>query len=577
MSAPDVSPVVRELPWQSPETAFWSLCDEPGIAWLDSATGDDDPRSLYSTIGIRPFRVIEAYGRTVTVDGQWTVLDPFAAMAELLASFRLPPMCGPTPFSGGLIGLLGYELGGWLERVPASHPTCPQLPDLRVGLFDTVVSFDHRARRCWIISSGFLEAHPDARRERAESRADEFQAPLVAQPPPASPPLPALTFVPDLSPDAYRATFRRLLDYIRSGDVFQANLTMRVSPARPGSCPPDPAIYLRLRAEAPSPFAAFLRIGVASVASVSPERFLRLDPSGRVETRPIKGTRRCDPDPEVDATLRRELAGSAKDGAENLMIVDVLRNDLGRIAEIGSVRVPVLRQVETFSAVHHLVSVIEAQLRPGLGAIDLLRATFPGGSVTGAPKIRAMEVIDELEASRREPYCGAVAIGFDGIMDSSIVIRTLVLTPDTITAQAGGGIVADSEADEEHRELWLKVAPLLRIFQGDEPLIWQDGSFRSIADARIAPDDRGFNLADGVFETVRLEGGRARHVGRHLRRLRVAALFLRIPLRRDDDTLADVVATFAQDQTSRIGAARLTLTRGPAPRGVLPTGTPRRP
>ena len=470
MSAPDVRPVVRELPWQSPETAFRSLCDEPGIAWLDSATGHDDPRSLYSTIGIRPFRVIEAHGRTVTVDGQSTVLDPFAAMAELLASFRLPPMCGPTPFSGGLIGLLGYELGGWLERVPASHPTCPQLPDLRAGLFDTVVSFDHRARRCWIISSGFPEAYSDARRARAESRADELQALLVAQPPPASPPLPALTFVPDLSPDAYRATFRRLLDYIRSGDVFQANLTMRVSAARPASCPPDPAIYLRLRAEAPAPFAAFLRIGAASVASVSPELFLCLDPSGRVETRPIKGTRRRDPDPAVDATLRRELAGSAKDGAENLMIVDVLRNDLGRIAEIGSVRVPVLRQVETFSTVHHLVSVVEAQLRPGLGAIDLLRATFPGGSVTGAPKIRAMEVIDELEASRRGPYCGAVvAIGFDGTMDSSIVIRTLVLTPDTITAQAGGGIVADSEADEEHRELWLKVAPLLRIFQGDEP------------------------------------------------------------------------------------------------------------
>ncbi len=460
--------VVRELGWRQPEAAFQRLRSEPGLAWLDSAVASGDPRSRFSTLAVRPFRTIEARGRTVTIDGVAVPSDPFEALDRELARWRLPPALGPVPFRGGAIGLLGYELGTWLEALPRRHAPQPGVPDLHVALFDVVLGFDHLARRCWVLSSGFPEASGRARERRAEHRADELAALLDRPPPPPDPTLPRLDWRPELTRAEHRARVRHVLELIRAGDIFQANVTMRVAAARPHGLQ-DAAIHLGLRRAAPAPFAAFLRIGEAALASVSPERFLRLDTAGRVETRPIKGTRPRDPDPVLDAALRDELAASAKDAAENLMIVDLLRHDLGRVAELGSVRVPVLRAVETFSTVHHLVSVVEARLRPGLGAVDLLRAAFPGGSVTGAPKIRAMEIIDEVEASARGPYCGAVvAIGFDGAMDSSIVIRTLVIGPDTITAAAGGGIVAESEPEAEHEELWVKLAPLLRIFGAED-------------------------------------------------------------------------------------------------------------
>ncbi|MCW2239241.1 anthranilate/para-aminobenzoate synthase component I [Azospirillum canadense] len=260
-----------------------------------------------------------------------------------------------------------------------------------------------------------------------------------------------------------RRRVTRALDYIRAGDIYQANITQRFLADRPAGLD-DYALFERLRALSPAPFAAFLNCGPRlRIASASPERFIRLSASGAIETRPIKGTRPRYADPALDAAAAAELVGSVKDRAENLMITDLLRNDLGRVAALGSVRVPVLYGLESFASVHHLVSVVTAQLRPGLGPVDLLRAACPGGSITGAPKIRAMEIIDELEPARRGAYCGSVAwIGFDGAMDSSIVIRSLSLTPDAVVAQAGGGIVADSDPAAEHEEMLVKVRPLLR-------------------------------------------------------------------------------------------------------------------
>lgn len=275
-------------------------------------------------------------------------------------------------------------------------------------------------------------------------------------------------FKPDQPRAKVEASIARVIEYIHAGDIFQANLTQQMRAPVPDGLP-DLALYARLRALSPSPFAAFLRCGAdMSVLSASPERFLSLAPDGRVETRPIKGTRPRGADPAEDAALAAELLASPKDRAENLMIVDLLRNDLSRVSQVGSVKVPVLCGLETFASVHHLVSVVESRLKAGLGPVDLLKACFPGGSITGAPKIRAMEIIHELEPTPRGVYCGSVAwIGFDGAMDSSIVIRTITRKGDTLLAQAGGGIVADSDPAAEYEESLVKLSPLLRALSGD--------------------------------------------------------------------------------------------------------------
>ncbi len=454
----------RELPWRAPADIFASLANEPDLVWLDSAA-ENDPRSRTSTIAVRPYQRLEARGRQSILDGTHVEGHPFDRLAELIARDARPPGSPPHPFTGGALGLLGYGLAPLLERLPDRHPNPDDLPDLSFGFFDIVLSFDHQSRRLRAYSSG-LPLAGEAARERAAARLAEIVT--LLDNPIHHPALVNVTldWRPERDAAAHQTGVRRVLDFIRAGDIFQANLTMRVEAARPPDGPDDAAIYLRLRRESPAPFAAFLRLGGLTLASASPERFLRLDPDGHIETRPIKGTRPRDPEPARDAAQRDDLAASSKDRAENLMIVDLLRHDLGRVAVMGSVRVPQLCAVETFASVHHLVSVVEAKLRPGLGPVDLLRAAFPGGSVTGAPKIRAIEIIDEIETSRRGPYCGAIAaIGFDGSLDSSIVIRTLTLTPTSIIAQAGGGIVADSDPAGEHDELLLKLRPLQRTFE----------------------------------------------------------------------------------------------------------------
>jgi para-aminobenzoate synthetase component 1 len=265
------------------------------------------------------------------------------------------------------------------------------------------------------------------------------------------------------------ARVRRTLDFIRAGDIYQANITAPFVAELPEAVRPAD-VFVALQAANAAPFSAYIACGGdAAVASVSPERFLRLDARGAIEARPIKGTRPRGATAAQDAAQAAELSASDKDRAENLMIVDLLRNDLSRVALPGSVRVPVLCGLESFASVHHLVSVVEAILRPGLGAIDLLRAALPGGSITGAPKIRAMQIIAELEQQARGPYCGSAAwIGFDGAMDSSILIRTLTVTGDRVVAQAGGGIVDDSDPAAEWDELIVKIVPMLRAL-GDMP------------------------------------------------------------------------------------------------------------
>ena len=261
---------------------------------------------------------------------------------------------------------------------------------------------------------------------------------------------------------AYAQAFQRIQHYIQEGDCYQVNLAMRFSAA----CRGNPWVaYQHLRTFNPAPYSAYLNFPQVQVLSSSPERFLKVT-AGKVETKPIKGTRPRVQDAVGDATQVLELSESVKDRAENLMIVDLLRNDIGKNCEPGSVHVPRLFEIETYATVHHMVSTVRGQLLVGHGALDLLRGCFPGGSITGAPKIRAMEIIEELEPTRRGVYCGAIGyIGFDGNMDSNIAIRTLVHAGHTIRFCAGGGIVADSDAELEYQECLHKAAALLHLLE----------------------------------------------------------------------------------------------------------------
>ncbi|MDX2224550.1 MAG: aminodeoxychorismate synthase component I [Rhodospirillaceae bacterium] len=437
------APAVLDIADRDPLTAFAPLAAEPFAVLLDGAA--PGPQGRWAFVAADP-------RRTLTVR-RGADAPPLAGVRDLLGP-RRAPWPGPGPFAGGAIGFLGYELGGAFERLPPPRPAWFPA-ETAFGLYDTFAVFDLIARRAWVV-----DATGDADAARC------FAARL------GSGAQPARHFAPVRwsamsGPADYRAKIGRIVDDIRAGDIFQANLTQQWRADWPAGLAPFDA-YRALRAAAPGPFAAFMALpDNAAILTVSPERFLTVDAGGVVETRPIKGTRPRGRDAAEDAALARDLLASAKDRAENLMIVDLLRNDLSRVCAAGSVTVPQLCGLETFAAVHHLVSVVTGRLRPGRDALDLLAACFPGGSVTGAPKIRAMEIIAELEPVARGPYCGALAwLGYDGAMDSAILIRTLIKSGALAVAQAGGGIVADSIAADEYQEVLTKARPLLAALGG---------------------------------------------------------------------------------------------------------------
>ena len=447
---------VLPIPAGDPARLYAAVAGRPGAFLLDGAAADAG-RGRWSYIGCDPFAWIEAAGDRVAVDGRPAGTDAFAALEAALRPHARAALPGLPPFQGGAVGFLGYELGHRLERLPAPRVRGMALPDMAVGLYDRVAAFDRETGGAWVVCSG----------ADAAARAQGLAALLAAAPEPPADDARPLVAPPgwraELPRARHEAAVARIIEYIRAGDIYQANMTQRfLARLAPGVRPLD--LYRRLRPRTAAPFSALLELGGGhAVVSGSPERFLRLEADGRIETRPIKGTRPRGATPAEDAALAAELQASEKDRAENLMIVDLLRNDLSRVAVVGSVRVPVLCGLESYRTVHHLTSVVEARLKPGLGPVDLLRASFPGGSITGAPKIRAMEIIHELEPARRGPYCGSVLwIGWDGAMDSSIVIRTLAVADGQVAAQAGGGIVADSDPEAEYEETLHKAAGLLR-------------------------------------------------------------------------------------------------------------------
>jgi para-aminobenzoate synthetase component 1 len=456
-----VTPLVREIDYADPVVLFAPFAEDRYASLLESAlTGG--PRDRYSFIAVEPFRVLSSKDGVITIDGERSLGNPFDALRRELSAHSLQPVPELPPLQGGVVGYFGYELVRHLERVPLARADDMQFPDLAVGFHDVLIAIDHGDRRAWLLSSGLPATHPTARWQRAMERLDAISERLAAANRVTPPSVGAepCAVLSNFSQSEYEAVVQRVVDYILAGDIFQANLSQRFTAPLPrGTNAFD--LYRRLRDLNPAPFAALLKFEDVEIVSASPERFLSLR-DNRVETCPIKGTRPRGGTIEEDRALADELLASEKDRAENVMIVDLLRNDLSRVCRDRSVRVPKLCELESFATVHHLVSTIVGELQPGLTAVDLLAACFPGGSITGAPKIRAMEIIAELEPTRRGPYCGSIGyIGFDGSMDTSIVIRTYAMRNGRVTFQAGGGIVADSTPADEYAETLAKARALI--------------------------------------------------------------------------------------------------------------------
>jgi para-aminobenzoate synthetase component 1 len=458
-------PLVHELDPPDVIAALSAMAGWQDVVLLESALLRDG-LGRYSFLTADPYRTVEL---AAPRNGD----APFAEVRRLLSESRSARIEGLPPFQGGAVGLLTYELGRCFERLPRAEYDEFQLPVMVIGIYDWVLAWDHVQGRAWIVSHGGGES-ASGRGQRAERRlaavldvlrveeevAARLQQVSQVRLSARAYPIPGVADVlSNFSREAYLAAVERVIEYIRAGDIFQANLSQRLT--APALCPPL-ELYGRLRRRNPAPFAGYFAHEDWAVLSASPERFLRLE-NGVVETRPIKGTRQRRPVPEADLFSRDELRESEKEQAENIMIVDLLRNDLSKVCRAGSIEVSQLCAVETYETVQHLVSEVRGELARGRDFWDLLQATFPGGSITGAPKVRAMEIITELEQVARGPYCGSLFwCGFDGAADSNILIRTFLQKGGWVHFPVGGGIVAASDPEAEYAETLHKAEGMLR-------------------------------------------------------------------------------------------------------------------
>ena len=455
--------LLEEITLPSPPHEFFADVQQRDHAFLLDSGLSSGGLGAFSFIGFDPFLVFKAKNGLVTLtqNGR-TETHPGYALAELQALLKRhhhpSPICHlisdklglgarppVLPFTGGAVGFFSYELCSQLEKITRTRPDdLPEIPDCEIAFYDAVIAHEHATARTWLVANPVATSPAAALFKRlhvsirtTEPARGEIAARSVDK----------LTANFDFS--SYGKAIARIKDYIASGDVYQVNLTQRFETALP--CEPY-SLYQRLRARSPAPFASYLSFGQVQVVSSSPERFITVR-DRRIETRPIKGTRPRSADPIVDARLAAELLASEKDRAELLMIVDLERNDLGRVCEFGSVRVSQLWHLESHPTVHHLVATVSGRLRDDVDVIDCLRASFPGGSITGAPKIRSMEIIDELEPHRRHLYTGAIGyIGFDGNADLNIAIRTITCVNGRAYYHVGGGIVWDSDPAAEYQE-----------------------------------------------------------------------------------------------------------------------------
>ena len=447
------------LPYQADSSYYFERIRHlPWPVFLDS-TRNTAQDNRYDIIAAAPFKTLTTTGSqtkiatqttTDTIDG-----DPFRILQQQLEQYPRQTATN-LPFCGGAIGLFNYDLGRQIERLPNIAIDNEASPELLVGLYDWAIITDHHLKQCFLASFK-LDTATEQQWDKLLTLLNSEQT-TVPQTMTVSGELTC-----QLETEQYKTAFNKIKHYIREGDCYQVNLAKRFEITAKG----DPwHAYTLLRQQNAAPFSSFFSTPHLSIMSSSPERLLKLN-QGHVETKPIKGTRPRDIDnPERDIALAGELQNSIKDRAENLMIVDLLRNDLGKVCQPGSIAVPKPFALESFATVHHLVSTITGKLADDESAVSLLRACFPGGSITGAPKLRAMEIIEELEPDRRGAYCGSMAyIGFDGNMDSNILIRTLVYNNNRLRFWAGGGIVADSDVEQEYQEVHDKAAAILNVIE----------------------------------------------------------------------------------------------------------------
>jgi para-aminobenzoate synthetase component 1 len=432
-------PVARKQPWTEPRDRFAKFAAKPYVVWLDTATG----ATGYSILAAEPSKIVRSKGKhaeIITPTGTKEVEgNPFDILDEQLALHQ-SDVSADFPL-GAAIGYFGYDLKNFVEKLPSSAVDDIGLPDCWFGFYDNLLIFDHAKKEVWEVVS-----------------ASESCRTLKPSLPTSS----SCDLRSNFTRESYRDVILRAKQYIAAGDIYQVNLSQRFQCAVDAS---PPELYRALRESNPAPYCAYLDIGEAQILSSSPECFLNIR-DRHVVTRPIKGTRPRGATSEEDAHIAAELLASPKDNAELVMITDLERNDLGRVCEFGSVRVSELVRVETYATVHHLVSTVEGRLRSDVSPVDCVRACFPGGSITGAPKIRAMEIIDELEPHAREVYTGAIGfLGYDGITHLNVAIRTVVQQGRELTFHAGGGIVADSEPDAEYDETLVKAQGILNAIE----------------------------------------------------------------------------------------------------------------
>ena len=485
-------PLIEEV--FTPLTAlelFELIKERPYSFFLDSGM---DPQKLgrYSFLGSEPFLAMSSRGSEITlIRGQEREVrygNPFDAIGKLLEIYRLDHCTAPVPFLGGAVGYLSYDLCQFTKCLPSTAADDLELPESYFVFYDTIMAFDHLDGKAYIIATGFPELQEEQRLRRARMRLEETKGWLqashssiavsrspdqsqgeakqsggrnyfVAAAPRDDRQNKQILLTSNFTPEDYIKAVNRVREYIAAGDVFQVNLSQRFEADLEISAY---ELYQRLRAVNPAPFASYLNFQGVTIVSADQERFLRVQ-GDLVETRPVKGTRPRGRDPVEDKRLAQELTHNIKDQAENVMIVDLERNDLGRVCRYGTVKVAELAILETFPTVFHLTSTIVGRLRRGKSNIDLLKASFPGGSITGAPKVRAMEIIDELEPTKRSVYTGSIGyLSFNEDLDINIVIRTFLIKEGKAYFQVGGGIIYDSDPQAEYMETLDKAKALIK-------------------------------------------------------------------------------------------------------------------